>query len=80
MTVDTAHLVKSGIDDIAGVIREYRQIIDNIHVNDITHGEFEVLGRGTLDFEPVFSALHKIGYQQWLCADEESGNDLLSSL
>jgi inosose dehydratase len=80
LTVDTAHLVKSGIDDIAGVIRDYRQVIDNIHVKDIANGEFEVLGRGTIDFEPVFSALREIGYKQWLCADEESGNDLLSSL
>jgi inosose dehydratase len=80
LTVDTAHLVKSGIEDIAAVIRDYRQVIDNIHVKDIANGQFQPPGQGTIDFGPVFAALSEIGYARWLCADEESDTDLLSSL
>ncbi|GHO93538.1 hypothetical protein KSF_035860 [Reticulibacter mediterranei] len=80
LTVDTAHLVKSGITDIAGIIREYRHVIDNMHIKDIADDTFKVLGQGNIDFAPVFEALHEIGYEGWLCADEESGSDLLTAL
>jgi sugar phosphate isomerase/epimerase len=80
LTVDTAHLVKSGITDIAGIISDYRHVIDNMHIKDITNGSFKVLGQGTIDFAPVFEALHEIGYEGWLCADEESGSDLLTAM
>jgi sugar phosphate isomerase/epimerase len=80
LTVDTAHLVKSGIIDIASIISDYRHVIDNIHVKDIAHDSFEVLGQGTIDFVPVFDILHKIGYNGWLCADEESGSDLSGAM
>jgi inosose dehydratase len=76
LTVDTAHLVKSGITDIAGIISDYRHVIDTIHVKDFAHGSFELLGQGSIDFVPVFDVLHRIGYNGWLCADEESGSDL----
>lgn len=80
LTVDTAHLVKSGITDIAGILHDYRHVVDNIHMKDIARGSFEVLGQGTIDFAPVFDALHAIGYNGWLCADEESGSDLLGAM
>jgi inosose dehydratase len=76
LTVDTAHLVKSGIADISGLIRDFRGVIDNIHLKDFARGEFRVLGEGEIDFGPSFGALHEIGYNGWLCADEESGADL----
>jgi inosose dehydratase len=80
LTVDTAHLVKSGIDDIAGVIREYRHVLDNMHMKDFADGDFKVLGQGNIDFAPVFSVLHEIGYAGWLCADEESGGNLQAGM
>jgi inosose dehydratase len=80
LTIDTAHLVKSGVTDIAGIISDYRQVIDNIHMKDLAHNSFEVLGQGTIDFAPVFDALHKTGYNGWLCADEESGSDLAGAM
>jgi inosose dehydratase len=80
LTIDTAHLVKSGIDDIAGVIRENSHMLDNMHMKDFADGDFKVLGQGNIDFTPVFAALHEIGYEGWLCADEESGSDLLSGM
>lgn len=80
LTVDTAHLVKSGITDIAGIISDYRHVIDNMHIKDIADGVFKVLGQGTIEFAPVFEALHDIGYEGWFCADEESGSDLLTAM
>lgn len=80
LTVDTAHLVKSGITDIAGVVRDFASVIDNLHVKDYAGGEFRVLGEGDIDFRPVFAALRKIGYDGWLCADEESGSELLPAM
>lgn len=80
LTIDTAHLVKSGIGDIAEVITAFGDLIDNFHVKDFTDGEFRVLGQGEIDFEPVFAAIRSIEYQGWLCADEESGSDLSGTL
>ena len=80
LTVDTAHLVKSGHEDIAGLIRDFRQVIDNFHLKDFADGRFEPLGQGNIDFEPVFSAIREIGYEGWLCADEESGGDLVGTM
>jgi inosose dehydratase len=80
LTIDTAHLVKSGIDDIAGIIRDYRAVLDNIHIKDIEHGAFKLLGQGTIDFTPVFAELRAINYAQWICADEESGTECLAAM
>lgn len=80
LTVDTAHLVKSGITDIAELIDAYAPIIDNIHAKDFARGQFQVLGRGDIDFAPVFAALTDIGYGGWVCADEESGGDLAEGM
>ncbi|MCB0114840.1 MAG: TIM barrel protein [Caldilineaceae bacterium] len=80
LTIDTAHLVKSGIDDVAGVIREFGAVIDNFHLKDFADGEWRVLGHGGIDFTPVFAAIHDIGYTGWLCADEESGGDIIGGM
>jgi len=80
LTVDTAHLVKSGISDIAGVIRRFADSIDNFHVKDIRDGEFAVLGEGSIDFGPVFAAIRDIGYDGWVSADEESGSEMGEAL
>lgn len=80
LTVDTAHLVKSGITDIAELIRAFASRIDNIHAKDFRNGQFQVLGRGDIDFAPVFAALREIGYDGWVCADEESGGDLTEGM
>lgn len=73
LTVDTAHLVKSGVTDVVGVIRDFAPFIDNFHVKDIANGGFVPLGEGGIDFGPIFAAIREIGYDGWLCADEESG-------
>jgi sugar phosphate isomerase/epimerase len=80
LTVDTAHLVKSGVSDIAALIRDSRSVLDNVHLKDFADGQSRVLGEGEIDFTPVFQALREIGYDGWLCADEESGGDLLAGM
>lgn len=80
LTVDTAHLVKSGINDIAGIIQDYRQVIDTIHIKDFADGQFRLLGQGDIDFQPVFAMLREINYDGWICADEESGSSCLDGL
>jgi hypothetical protein len=79
LTVDTAHLVKSGIDDIAGVLRDFREVIDNVHLKDIADGDLRCSVRATSTSRPSFDS-DEIGYRGWLCADEESGSDLLGAM
>lgn len=80
LTVDTAHLVKSGVSDIAGLIRDLRDVIDNFHLKDFADGCFRVLGTGDIDFGPVFAAILETGYDGWLSADEESGADVVEAM
>jgi sugar phosphate isomerase/epimerase len=79
-TVDTAHLVKSGVTDVQGVIRRFAPSIDNFHLKDIAGSEFVVLGDGEIDFGPVLAAIREIGYDGWVSADEESGSELRSAM
>ena len=72
LTVDTAHLVKSGVTDVPALIRDFAPVIDNIHLKDYADGEWRILGRGTLNFKDIAAALSDISYHNWLCVDEES--------
>jgi inosose dehydratase len=80
LTLDTAHLVKSGEEDIGAVIRDLAECIDNFHLKDFAGGEWQVLGHGDIDFDPVFAAIRDIGYDGWVSCDEESGSDLLPAM
>jgi inosose dehydratase len=72
LTVDTAHLAKSGITDIGRLIRDFAPVIDNVHLKDYADGQWRLLGQGTLDFKAITAALGDVGYSGWLCVDEES--------
>ena len=72
LTVDTAHLVKSGVTDVPALIRDFGPVIDNVHLKDYAAGEWRILGRGTLNFKDIAAALADIDYTGWLCVDEES--------
>ena len=80
LTVDTAHAVKSGIHDVAGLIRDFREAIDNFHLKDYADGEWRVLGEGGIDFGPIFDAIRDTGYDGWVSADEESGSEVLGGM
>jgi len=75
LTVDTAHLAKSGVTDIAGLIGRFAHVIDNFHLKDFDT-DWRVLGEGAIDFQPVFAAIKEIGYDGWVSTDEESGADI----
>ncbi len=76
LTIDTAHLVKSGIEDVAEVIRSFSPYIRNFHMKDFANGDYQILGRGDIDFKPIFKAVRDIGYGGWISADEESGGEI----
>jgi inosose dehydratase len=76
LTVDTAHLAKSGIDNIPGFVRDFAELIDNVHLKDYAEGEWRLLGKGTLDLEGILDSLEGSRYEGWLCVDDESSADL----
>jgi sugar phosphate isomerase/epimerase len=80
LTVDTAHLVKSGVTDVAGLIRDFGPVIDNLHLKDYAAGQWRILGQGALDFKEIAAALGDISYAGWLCVDEESTASLAEGL
>ncbi|MFC5648055.1 sugar phosphate isomerase/epimerase family protein [Paenibacillus solisilvae] len=76
LTIDTAHLIKSGITDCAELIRSFKSVIDNYHMKDFAEGDWQILGRGTIPFQPIFEAIQDTGYGGWVSADEESGGEI----
>jgi len=80
LTVDTAHLAKSGVDDIPAFIAEFAGVIDNIHLKDVADGAWRLLGRGDLDLDGILTALAVAGYGGWICVDEESDASLANGL
>ncbi|MBM7789324.1 sugar phosphate isomerase/epimerase family protein [Tenggerimyces flavus] len=80
LTVDTAHLVKSGITDVAGLVRDFANVIDNLHLKDFADGQWRLLGEGTIDFPALFEALQDTGYDGWLCVDEETSTELTEAM
>ncbi|WP_199614143.1 sugar phosphate isomerase/epimerase family protein [Paenibacillus alkalitolerans] len=80
LTVDTAHLVKSGVGNVAELIRSFGHVIDNFHLKDFENGDWRVLGEGAIDFKPIFEAIKEIGYEGWISADEESGGGILQGM
>lgn len=80
LTVDTAHLAKSGVADIPGFIRRFAAVIDNVHLKDFDGDQWQLVGRGDLDLTGILTALRDTGYDGWLCIDEESSADLATGL
>ncbi len=72
LTVDTAHLAKSGVDDIPAFLAEFAPLIDNIHLKDYADGQWHLLGEGDLDLEGILRQLAADDFDGWLCVDEES--------
>jgi L-ribulose-5-phosphate 3-epimerase len=64
LTLDVGHLHCQNETPIDGVIREWRDQIVNVHVEDMRVGAHEHLmfGEGEMDFPPIIAALRDIGY------------------
>ena len=63
---DTAHLAAGG-GDPAALIRTYPERVRHVHLKDFQSEPFAFLplGKGSLDFGDIFSALKEINYQGW---------------
>ena len=64
LTLDIGHLHCQGETPIAEHIRAWREVLWNVHIEDMRRGVHEHLrfGEGEIDFAPVLAALKEIGY------------------
>jgi inosose dehydratase len=80
LTVDTGHLLKSGVTDISGLLTDFSAVIDNIHLKDYEDGEFRLLGQGSVELTSVLDTIAKLDPGTTLCVDEESRAEILEGL
>jgi sugar phosphate isomerase/epimerase len=64
LTLDVGHLHCLGETPIAEVIRTWRDLLVNVHIEDMRAGVHEHLmfGEGEMDFPPIIAALAEVGY------------------
>jgi sugar phosphate isomerase/epimerase len=64
LTLDVGHLHCQGETPIAEYLRRWREVLWNIHIEDMRQGVHDHLmfGEGEIDFAPVLRALEEIGY------------------
>lgn len=64
LTLDIGHLYYQEELPIADHIRQWREILWNVHIEDMRCGVHDHLmfGEGEIDFKPVLAALEEIGY------------------
>lgn len=65
LTIDLGHVHCSDEGDIPSLLTQWRTRIRNLHIEDMVQGVHEHLmfGEGTMDFPPIFQALHAISYR-----------------
>jgi sugar phosphate isomerase/epimerase len=65
LTVDIGHLVCNGETPISKVLTDWKQILKNIHIEDMRSGVHDhlMIGEGQVDFEDVFTGLRSAEYQ-----------------
>ncbi len=65
LTIDIGHLHCQGEIPISDHLRQWKDCLWNIHIEDMRRGVHEHLmfGEGEIDFVPVLRALREIGYQ-----------------
>ena len=71
LTIDVGHLHCQGELPIAEKIRQWRDRLANVHIEDMRAGVHEHLmfGEGEIDFPPVIAALAEIGYDGLLSVE-----------
>ena len=64
LTIDVGHLHCMGETPIADHLRNHKDVLWNIHIEDMKKGVHDHLmfGAGEIDFPPVLAALEEIGY------------------
>jgi sugar phosphate isomerase/epimerase len=65
LTLDAGHLHCQGELPIADHIRRWKEVLWNVHLEDMRAGVHDHLmfGEGEMDFPPIFQALHEVGYK-----------------
>jgi sugar phosphate isomerase/epimerase len=65
LTIDIGHLHCQGEVPISDHLRRWKDLLWNVHIEDMRRGVHEHLmfGEGEIDFVPVLRTLRKIGYQ-----------------
>jgi sugar phosphate isomerase/epimerase len=65
LTIDIGHLHCQGEVPISDNLRQWKDWLWNVHIEDMRRGVHEHLmfGEGEIDFVPVLRTLHEIGYQ-----------------
>lgn len=65
LTLDVGHVHCLGDGDVAGHIRQWRERLWNVHIEDMRRGAHEhvMFGEGEMEFAPLFAALREIDYQ-----------------
>jgi inosose dehydratase len=75
LELDTAHYQRAG-GDPAAAVRRYGTRVLFLHVKDLdASNRFVELGRGTVDFKGVFSALDAIRFDGWAVVELDSVSD-----
>ncbi|HEY3394775.1 MAG TPA: sugar phosphate isomerase/epimerase family protein [Lacipirellulaceae bacterium] len=71
LTIDVGHLHCQGEVPIADQIRQWRDRLANVHIEDMRAGVHEHLmfGEGEIDFPPLIASLAEIGYSGLLCVE-----------
>lgn len=64
LTLDVGHVYCLGDGEPGEHIRRFRDVLWNVHIEDMRRGRHEHLpfGEGDMDFPPIFAALREIGY------------------
>jgi len=66
MTLDTGHAIRDGMEeeDIAEFVRENKDRISHVHVNDVMGEDTDHVpfGAGRVDFDPIMDAFHESGW------------------
>jgi sugar phosphate isomerase/epimerase len=64
VTIDIGHLHCQGETPLADYLRQWRELLWNVHIEDMRRGVHDHLmfGEGEIDFNPVLRTLDEIGY------------------
>jgi sugar phosphate isomerase/epimerase len=64
LTLDVGHIHCLGDGSAADHIRQWRDVLWNVHIEDMRRGAHEhvMFGEGEMDFAPIFAALRDIDY------------------
>jgi len=71
LNVDLGHLFCIGRDP-ARIICEYPELLEHIHIEDIAADRVHrhlIPGKGAIDFDAVFAALHDVGYSGFVTVE-----------